>query len=140
MANERLSVFGDTDDVDLTAFMPERESRKLKPAREKVRAVTEAAKFPSREGTPPVSTPLKRPPRYHKTGRTAQLNCRVMPATHDKIYAIADQQGWLVGQTIERALEALDRELEKGEGEESCYFLPKTTHSLRQLSRPLHRR
>jgi hypothetical protein len=30
-------------------------------------------------------------------------------------YAIADQQGWLVGETLERALAALQRELE-GQG------------------------
>jgi len=119
MTQERLSVFGDTGDLDLSTFKPQK-SKKLKPAREKVRAVTEAASFPSREGTPPtpeqlheppVSEPLKRKPRYHTTGRTAQLNCRVMPAIHNKIYAIADQKGWLVGQTVERAIEALEREL-----------------------------
>lgn len=96
MTQERLSVFGDTGDLDLSTFKPQK-SKKLKPAREKVRAVTEAASFPSREGTPPtpeqlheppVSEPLKRKPRYHTTGRTAQLNCRVMPAIHNRIYEI----------------------------------------------------
>src|SRR5947209_7973888 len=97
MANERLSVFDTTDDVDLSTFTPRQKSGKPKPAREKVKAVTEAAKFPSREGKAPaaeslsqpvVSEPLKRKPRYHTTGRTAQLNCRVMPATHQQIYAL----------------------------------------------------
>jgi hypothetical protein len=126
MAQERLSVFGDTGDLDLSTFEPEQKSRMLKPAREKVRAVTEAASFPSREGRAPaaevaseavVSDPPKRKPRYHTTGRTAQLNCRVMPAIHNRIYAIADQQGWLVGETIEQAVAALERELEEaGQG------------------------
>ena len=123
MADERLSVFEDVGEIDLTAFTPKREPRKLKPAKEKVRAVTEAAKFPSRQGRPPadealsqpaVSEPFKRKPHYHKTGRTAQLNCRVMPAHFDKVYAIADQQGWKIGETVERALEALERELGEG--------------------------
>jgi len=39
---------------------------------------------------------------------------RHSPASYDKVYAIAEQQGWLVGQTIERALEALERELRGG--------------------------
>jgi hypothetical protein len=127
MANERLSVFDTTDDVDLTGFTPRPDDqKKLKPPKEKVRAVTEAARFPSREGRAPaaetpippaVPEPSKRKPHYHKTGRTAQLNCRVMPAHFDKVYAIADQQGWKIGETVERALDALERELAKGEGE-----------------------
>jgi hypothetical protein len=126
MTQERLSVFGNTDDLDLSTFTPQPKSRKPKPPRDKVRAVTEAAKFPSREASAPAAEPvsqpetpepLKRKPRYHTTGRTAQLNCRVMPATFERIYAIADQQGWLVGQTVEQAVEALVRELEKGAGE-----------------------
>ena len=42
-----------------------------------------------------------------------------MPAVVDKIYEIADRENWLVGQTIELGIEALERELEKkqtGEG------------------------
>jgi hypothetical protein len=117
MASERLSVFENTGDVDLTDFAPKQETRKLKPPKEKVKAVSEAARFPSREAPAPVPEPLQRKPRYHKTGRTAQLNCRVMPASFDKVYAIADQRGWLVGETVERAIEALERELDKGAGQ-----------------------
>lgn len=116
MANERLSVFENTGDVDLAAFTPRQESRKPKPAREKVKAVSEAARFPSREAPAPDPEPLKHRPRYHKTGRTTQFNTRVMPATHAKVYEIADRQGWLVGETVERAIEALERELGAGEG------------------------
>ena len=126
MTQERLSVFGDAGDLDLSAFKPEQKSKKLKPARDKVRAITEAASFPSRESSPPapkqlleppVSEPLKRKPRYHTTGRTAQLNCRVMPAIHNRIYEIADQKNWLVGETIEQAVAALERQLEKEAGQ-----------------------
>jgi hypothetical protein len=122
MTQDRLSVFGN---LDLSTFKPEQKNTKLKPPREKVRAVTEAAEFPSREGRAPaaetssqpeVADLPKRKPRYHRTGRTAPLNCRVLPASLEKLYAIADQQGWLVGQTVERAFEALERELEKGLG------------------------
>ena len=127
MANERLSVFDNTDDVDLTGFTPgQGGQRKPKPPKEKVRAVTEAARFPSREGRAPaaealsqpvVPEPIKRKPHYHKTGRTAQLNCRVMPAHFDKVYAMADQQGWKIGETVERAIDALERLLANGGGE-----------------------
>ena len=115
MAHNRLSVFEDSDgDVDLSAFAPTPESAKPKPPMEQVRAVTEAARFRSREPAPMAPVPPKRAPHYQKTGRTAQLNVRVMPASFEKVYAIADRQGWLIGETVERALEALEREL-KGE-------------------------
>jgi len=119
MAQERLSVFENTGDVDLSEFTPAADVKKPKPAREKVKAVSEAARFPSREPTAPVPEPFKRKPRYHKTGRTASLSCRLMPSVVDQIYAIADRENWLVGETIERGIEALERELakkRKGEG------------------------
>jgi len=115
MASERLSIFGNTEDVDLAVFTPRQES-KPKPPKEKVKAVSEAARFPSREAPPPSPAPLTHKPRYHKTGRTTQFNTRIMPATHAKVYQIADSQGWLVGETVERAIEALERELGAGEG------------------------
>jgi len=127
MTQERLSVFGDADDLDLSAFKPERKTGKLKPPREKVRAVSEAAKFPSREGRAPAAEPESPPvvseparrkqQRYHRTGRTAPMNCRVLPASLEKLYAIVDQHGWLVGETVERAIDALERELQNGAGQ-----------------------
>jgi hypothetical protein len=44
-----------------------------------------------------------------------QFNARTTPETFDAFYAIADQQGWLISETVERALAALQREL-KGKG------------------------
>ena len=74
MANERLSVFENTGDVDLSEFTPAADVKKPIPPREKVKAVSEAARFPSREAPAPVPEPPKRKPRYHKTGRTASLS------------------------------------------------------------------
>jgi hypothetical protein len=34
--------------------------------------------------------------------------------TVEALYAITDHQGWLVGETLERALAALQRELARG--------------------------
>lgn len=47
-----------------------------------------------------------------------QFNARTTPQTVKALYAIADQQGWLVGETLERALAALRREL-AGQGNPS---------------------
>ena len=116
MSGTRASVFDDADDLDVSGFAP-KAAPEPKVSVEQVRAVSEASRFPSREAKPaPVSAPLpaaeRRQPRRHKTGRTAQLNVRVKPAISDGFYATADEQGWLVGETVERAFEALRRELE----------------------------
>jgi hypothetical protein len=77
---------------------------------ELVRAIAEASCFPSRAAKASPQ-PARRPPRIHRTGRTMQFNARTTPQTVEALYAIADQQGWLVGETLERALAALQREL-----------------------------
>jgi hypothetical protein len=66
-----------------------------------------SSRFPSREAKPAA----RRPPRIHRTGRTMQFNARTTPQTVEALYAIADQQSWLVGETLEHALAALQREL-----------------------------
>jgi hypothetical protein len=40
-----------------------------------------------------------------------QFNARTTPPTVEASYAIADRQGWLVGETLEHTLAALEREL-----------------------------
>jgi hypothetical protein len=37
-----------------------------------------------------------------------------MPQTIEALYAVADRQGWMVDETLERALVALQRELARG--------------------------
>jgi hypothetical protein len=70
---------------------------------ELVRVVAEASRFPSPEpkaASPANAAPLaRRPPRIHRAGRTMQFNARTTPQTVKALYAIADQQGWLVGET-----------------------------------------
>jgi hypothetical protein len=81
MANERLSIFADTGDVDLSEFTPAADiKKKPKPGRDKVKAVSEAAHFPSREAQAPVSEPFKRKPlATRKTGHTASLGASSCP-------------------------------------------------------------
>jgi hypothetical protein len=119
MTKIRASIF-DTDDLDVASFKPKVAPDPAAPPLAQVREIAEAANFPSREATrpprmetatavPPV--PLKRAPRRHRTGRTAQFNARTTPETVEAFYAIADKQGWLIGETVEQALAALQREL-----------------------------
>jgi hypothetical protein len=118
MSKERSSIFEDSDDLDVSGFAPKSAPATDAIPPERVRAVSEALRFPSREGkanqsAPP--SPARRVPRRHRTGRTQQFNARTTPETVEAFYAIADRQGWLVGETLEHALAALRRELE-GQG------------------------
>ena len=120
MTKSRMSIFDGEDDpaFDVSAFTPK--TRPTPPAApQEVRALAEAMNFRSREARPASATEApatetatgpRRQPRRHRTGRTAQLNVRTRPETFDAVYAIADEEGWLVGETVERALEALQRE------------------------------
>ena len=48
-------------------------------------------------------------PRRHRTGRNTQLNIKAR--TERSRYFISDQQGWVLGETFERAVDALKHEL-----------------------------
>ena len=118
MAKERSSIFEDSDELDVSGFAPKSAPAPDVLPAERVRAVAEASRFPSREArvAPPAApAPAKRAPHRHRTGRTQQFNVRTRPETVEAIYAIVEQQGWLVGETLERAVAALKRELE-GQG------------------------
>jgi hypothetical protein len=107
---ERASIFAD-EGLDISGFSPKSNGEPGAVPAELVRVVAEASRFPSREAKAP---PLRRPPRIHRTGRTMQFNARATPETVEALYAIADRQGWLVGETLEHALAALQRELARG--------------------------
>lgn len=126
----RASILDQSDDeidIDLSRFAPKQGPDKDALAPEQVRAIAEASNFPSRDpkprkvaavpqsapapAAPPTTVAAKRLPRRHRTGRTMQFSARTTPETADAFYAIADSQGWLVGETVERALAALKREL-----------------------------
>jgi hypothetical protein len=53
----------------------------------------------------------KREPRRYRTGRNIQLNIKARAEIIDAFYGIADRKGWVLGETFERAVAALEREL-----------------------------
>lgn len=110
---ERPNLFEEADDLDLTAFAPRSSARPDMPPVDQVRVVTEAARFPSRQAATAEQLPEKRKPRRWRTGRTAQFNCRITPEAFAAFYAIADQQNWTVGATVEHALAALQEKLSR---------------------------
>jgi hypothetical protein len=116
MSNARAGVFDTDDDLDVSGFAPKKPEQSAKPAApEEVRAVSEGSSFRSREpaARKPQTTRYKREPRLYRTGRNIQLNVKVRQETLDAFYEISDQQDWVLGETLEHALEALKRELSR---------------------------
>jgi len=116
MSRQRASIFEEPD-IDISAFVPKPAPDAAAPKAEEVREVSEAAQFRSREPNPPApkpTSPPKRAPRRHRTGRNVQFNVKASQETIDSFYAISDRQGWVLGETMEYALAALERELAKG--------------------------
>lgn len=113
---ERAKLFADTSDaeIDISAFVPKPAPQSYLPTREQVTAISEAVNFPSREAPKlAAKKPPKRDPRIHRTGRNVQFQAKATQATIDRFYAICDQNDWRLGYTLERAVEALERELKK---------------------------
>src|SRR5262249_34621192 len=111
MSGKRASVFDTETDLDVSGFSP-KEALAPKVPPQQVRAVSEAAKFQSREPSSEMSADLtRREPRRYRTGRNIQLNIKARATAIEAFYAIADRKGWVLGETFERAVAALDREL-----------------------------
>lgn len=114
--SKRPNIFAETDDqdLDLSGFMPRAGRDESAPAVDQLRQVTALAGFPSRQAPAPPAQERQHQRRTYRTARSRTFACRITDEAFDSIYAIADAQGWKVGETIERALKALRRELEEG--------------------------
>jgi hypothetical protein len=113
MSKQRASLFEEAPALDVGSFAPKTSVDARAPAAEQVRTVSEAAQFRSREGaTTKPDRPAKREHRRYRTGRNVQFNVKALKVTVDTFYALAEEQNWVLGYTLERAVEALRRELE----------------------------
>lgn len=101
MAKERAPVFQD-DELDVSDFSPKQVEAGEN--REKVRAIAEPASFRSRE---PSAVLSRREPRRYRTGRNVQLNLKVRQEDADAFYALADENGWVLGEAFQMAVDAL---------------------------------
>ena len=102
MSGNRASVFN--DELDLSDFQPKPPA----PAKQ-VREVAERAGFTSREpqhSLEPVSEPVRREQRRYRTGRNVQLNLKVRQEDIEAFYALADQEGVVLGEAFARAVQA----------------------------------
>lgn len=111
---QRASIFDNDLKVDLSEFAPKKRPDNKAPTQEQVKAVAEAANFPSRQAKDISAKPTaKRAGRIHRTGRNVQFNVKASQETVEAFYAVTDaQKGWVLGYTLERAIAALKRELE----------------------------
>ena len=116
--SERASIFDSTTEFDVSGFAPKKEEgREGGPSPDTLRAVSEASSFRSREPVPAAKPADKKPdsssrePRRYRTGRNVQLNLKVRAETLASFYALADKQGWVLGETLEKAVTALSKEI-----------------------------
>lgn len=111
-----LGFGGELDAFDPDAFGRESWSaahpkpRAPAPA-ETARSLAESVGFKSRESAPPAepaSAPPARADRRRRTGRNAQFNLKARPETIAAFCAVADRQGWGLGETLEKAVALLE--------------------------------
>ena len=109
MEKERASLgFGDElDAFDPADWTPKPEkTTNDRPPVEETKAAADAAGFKSRE--PDLSKPeKKRQKRRHTTGRNVQFNMKARQEDIDAFYAIADANGWVLGEALQHAVIAL---------------------------------
>lgn len=119
MGTERADLgFGDAlDDFNPEEFKPKPKPVKRtndKPKREEAAKAAEALGFKSREVKPVIeakpSEAGQGAQRRRRTGRNAQFNLKAKPETIEAYCAIADKMGWGLGETLEKAVELLERE------------------------------
>lgn len=100
------------EEFNVNDWMPRAPAVNEKPAKVVTEKAAAAAGFRSREPQPEPAKPAVRtdPPRRRRTGRNAQFNLKARPETIEEFCAIADAQGWGLGETLERAVALLQRE------------------------------
>jgi hypothetical protein len=116
MSKHRVSIFGNEEPgtLDIGSFAPKSIPDVTAPSVEQVRAVAQAANFTSRDPKATKATPKKtRAARQYRTGRNVQFNVKALAETVETFYAVTDREGWVLGYTLQRAVEALERELKK---------------------------
>lgn len=115
MAEQRAKLFeSPPPEIDLSNFAPKPASKPPETTIDSIRATTESAGFPSREPAPSTMA-RKAGRRIWRTGRNVPFAHKVTQACNDGFYQIAEARKWTMGETLERALAALQREMSKGQ-------------------------
>ena len=94
---------------ELDGFDPaewDKEATAPRPPAEATRRAAGAAGFRSREPEAPAPAKMVR---RRRTGRNAQFNIKARPETIAAFAAVADAQGWGLGETLEHAVALLEK-------------------------------
>lgn len=125
MSNRPSLGFGDDENLlaptsktavlDLSDFKPK---TPVRPDKANVEEAAAKSNFKSREPKTQAPTAVPAPvtvkaQRRRRTGRSAQLNLKCRPETIDRFYAIADKEGWVLGEAFENALTLLEERYSK---------------------------
>lgn len=112
MGDVRSNLFSGDDDLNLSEFTPKKPPRQDQAVAQRA---AESAGFRSREPkVVPMPVPEKRVQRRRRTGRNMQLNLKATPETIAAFCAVADSQGWVLGEALEKAVELLEKAYGKG--------------------------
>ena len=119
MSTDRINPF-----ADLSDFETKPSPKPVSPVEvEQIDQLAEEHGFPSRQPAKTVSAApanaetAARPRRRYTTGRNQQINIKATPETIARLYRLADEKHLPLGELLERALEALEREQGKtGQG------------------------
>jgi hypothetical protein len=76
---------------------------------ETIERIAEENNFPSRQA-PRTPKELRRKRRVYTTGRNRQLNVKATSETVERFYKLADERRVPLGELLQLALDALDRE------------------------------
>lgn len=107
------------EDFNPAEWKPKTNKSAKKPKPEEAAIAAEASGFKSREPKPAQVVEPKpaeqgrageAPQRRRRTGRNAQFNLKAKPETIEAYCALADAKGWGLGETLEKAVELLERE------------------------------
>jgi len=108
MGDVRTNLFAGDDvaDVDLSSFKP---AKPVHQSEEVTKTAAAKAGFVSREpkAAPVAPVPEKPARRVWRTGRNTQFAVKASPETVAEFYAIADAQGWVLGEALEKAVELM---------------------------------
>lgn len=102
----RVDPFG--GDLDLSDFKPAA-PKKPKVEAAIIREVSEANNFPSRAASKPKALKAAAAQRRRRTGRNVQFNIKTTPDVIERFTALADKHGWVFGEMLEYALDALEK-------------------------------
>lgn len=108
---QRVDPFG--GELDLSDFKPAAPKKpKIEPAA--IREVSEANNFPSRAAPAKTKAATSAKAgaggqRRRRTGRNVQFNIKTTPEVIERFTAFADKKGWVFGELLEHALDALEK-------------------------------